>query len=115
MPDGTQDLIKTIAVLSACIVYLSKQAIESYKAKRTGPQKIVDCGLLVKELHKWHQPVVDPGTGQPKFMWYENNSELEKELRANRESMEALRDSTRKTRESMDRLIAAMERRRSEA
>ncbi len=86
-------LLQTFTIMAACIVFLSKQAVDAYRSRngKAAPQD--ESFLLVKDLHRWHKPVVDPETGQPRFMWYGDSKELKDELKANRETMQELTDS----------------------
>jgi len=112
MPEGMQGLLVTVGVLSSCIVFLSRQVAEIYKRRKNGLPAIPsysdgDVGSQIADLHRWHKPIQDPDTCQPRFHWYENNMELKKELEANRESMDSLRQCMCHTSEAIDKLTAA--------
>jgi hypothetical protein len=113
MDENVQGLIQTIVILVACVVYLTKQIAEAYKKKKNGHSHLGSCRAgdvenMIFELHQWHRPVTDQETGQPRFMWYENNLEFQKQLERNRSAMEALSACMRKTRESIDKLNATI-------
>lgn len=92
------DLINTVAILSACIVFLAKVVVDAYAKRKNGgmPPCRASCKAeqmvtFVSDLHRWHKPVTDPATGQPRFMWYENSVGLREELKKNRESTDELK------------------------
>jgi len=89
------DLLQTFTIMAACIVFLSKQAVDAYRSRngKAAPQFSDESSRLVKDLHKWHKPVMDPETGQPRFMWYADSKELKQELKASRITMAELGDS----------------------
>ncbi len=60
--------------------------------------------MLLSDLHDWHKPVVDPETGQPRFMWYGDSKEL-------RESMDELRTSIGRMNESLNGVVDEMRKR----
>lgn len=108
----TAGLIQTIAVLAACVVFLAKQGFDAYKMhmKKDTEQVTkdpckIDCMGLISDLHKWHRPVTDPETGQPRFMWYEDSKALRDGLRKNRECMDALSLAMGKVNESIAALV----------
>lgn len=86
-----EDLLLTVGVLAAALVYITKTALD-YVVKR-GRGKASDdedrIGKILKyvevllalakqinDLHSWHAPQVDAETGQPKFVWYKNVQDL---------------------------------------
>ncbi len=104
----TSALLQTVVILSACVVYLAKQALESYKCRDRKKNGNPDDSKAVKlsELHDWHKPVVDPETGQPRFMWYAETKELREQLERNRESMDELRSAISRMSDSLAGLVA---------
>jgi hypothetical protein len=87
--------LQTIAILSAALVFLSKSAVDAYK-KMAARKNGMDSDSMMRDLHRWHKPVVDPKSGQPRFLWYEDSLEL--------------RDSVEKLREEMERFRKMLER-----
>ena len=94
--EGLQEVLYTVCVMAACIVFLSKQAVDAYKKKKAGPasSEVFDQFFeKINELHRWHKPIYNPATGQPKFMWYENSAELQQEMKDLRACIKSLQKS----------------------
>ena len=102
----THALVQTVAVLAVCIAFMAKQSWQLYSRrhnneKRNGPigsgsgeVKITrNERSMLSDLHQWHKPIMDPDTGQPRFMWYEGTKELRTELELSRKTMGELRDT----------------------
>lgn len=104
------NLLQTVVVLAACVVFLAKQSIDVYKnygvRRKNGGAGRPGESTMIADLYKWHKPVIDPGTGQPRFMWYLDSKELQKELQRNRETMEELRGAILKMNQSIERLAS---------
>lgn len=105
-----EESVQTIAILAACVVYLARQTVESYKKMRSNGQvKDAEAQQLmrnrVEDLHRWHSPVSNSVTGQPRFPWYSETDVLQSELSSLRKEFKSTRDCLRKMRESIDRLI----------
>lgn len=107
-----ESLVQTIAVLSACLVYVTKAGIDSYKKKKNGVADVEELAVRkqIMDLHDWHKPIPDVETGQPRFMWYHDTVALQVELKANRDTMEQLRACLTKTQECLEALTKALER-----
>ena len=108
--DTTSSLVQTVAVLSACIVFLAKQTVDAYRNHVASKNSFVGDVVasqrpdsngykLLKELHNWHKPSPDPQTGQPRFLWYDDKSEVLKELKKLNLTLASLVDELRKVRE----------------
>jgi hypothetical protein len=90
------EAIQTICILSAAIVFLAKQTVDAWKAvasKKNGTPG--SSFTMLQDLHKWHQPVSDIKTGQPRFMWYEDK-ELTQEIRNLRVEQAEIKDILKK-------------------
>lgn len=90
-----EDLLLTVGVLVAALVYITKTALDYVVKRKNGKAvgeedrigkilKRVDLlwasskiqAEALKDLHRWHAPQVDAETGQPKFVWYVNVQDL---------------------------------------
>lgn len=111
-----EDLLKTVGILAVCLVYLTKQIMDSYTKRKNGKsmdscQQGSQCArctvmaALLDDLHRWHKPVTDPITGQPRFMWYGDSIELQKELERSRESTEELKTAMEAMNDSIRSLV----------
>lgn len=99
-------MIETIAILSACVVYLARQGHELYRSKSSNgapksDPRCAECYGMVRELHHWSRPMTDPATGQLHFPWYLGYKELRVDLELNRQV-------TRDLQASVDRLSTAI-------
>jgi hypothetical protein len=117
-----EGLTQTVAILAACIVFLARQGFDAYKIYANKgsarcviphPETHPPTETLIRELHRWHKPVNDPETGQPRFLWYVDSAELREELQRNRESMEELKESLGKMRTAIERLVSELQRGKS--
>lgn len=97
----TSVLIQTVAILAACVVFLAKEAHKAYAHKKNGG----NGNKILCELHDWHKPVIDPVTGQPRFMWYADSKDLREQLERNRASMDDLGTSIGRMNESLSGLV----------
>ncbi len=108
-----EGLLQTVALLSCCVVFLAKQAADAYSKKKNGSMKPRSCpeqmSEWISDLHRWHKPVVDQATGQPRFVWYENSIALQEELQRNRESMNELKSAIEKMNEAIGMLVDQMQ------
>jgi len=93
-----EDLLLTVGVLAAALVYITKTALDYVVKKRNGKHpgedrigKIFDQVKAIEEvlqqhtrqmndLHDWHAPQIDADTGQPRFVWYTGASEIRAEM-----------------------------------
>jgi hypothetical protein len=109
-------MIQTISVLAACLFFMTKQAYDMWRSKQNGSSKngkpsemdTATRDRLLRDLHEWHQPRMDPSTGQPRFFWYED-LEIHNELRMTREQMGVLTEVMKKCEESILKLAATIE------
>jgi hypothetical protein len=102
-----EGLLQTVAILAACIVFLAKQAVDAYSKRKNGMGAHTTSTekSMLSDLHRWHKPVADPATGQPRFMWYENSLMLQEELKRNRESMDELKSALERMSENISALV----------
>lgn len=91
----TDDLLMTVGILAAALVYITKTALDyvikrkNGKAQESSPVQN-QLEPLVKDLHDWHAPIVDSETGQPKFLWYVNVQDLRADIAAIAERLEEI-------------------------
>ena len=108
----TSSLVQTVVILAACVVFLAKQCVDAYSRfggwkKKHGTYAVNGSSAdLLRDLHKWHHPVNDPETGQPRFLWYQDTKDLREELKRSRESMDELRESIGKMNDSLVTLVS---------
>lgn len=80
----TTGLLQTVAVLAACVVYLAKQAHESYRMRKNGRPETngMDSKTTrqLEDIHDWLRPVADPSSGQPRFNYYCGAAQMASEL-----------------------------------
>ena len=92
-----EDLLLTVGVLVAALVYITKTALD-YVVKRKNGKPIAGEDRIgkilkrvevlstlakeIKDLHDWHAPQIDAETGQPKFVWYANVQDLRDDIEA---------------------------------
>jgi len=106
MEDNVSQLVQTIAILVAAIVFLSKQGTDYYKNRlkkaEEDKKKCLPNGghltqhqkdFFLERLYNWHEPSSDPETGQPRFNWYGNTDGLKDEMGSLRKAIIELNKS----------------------
>ena len=104
-----EDLLLTVGVLVAALVYITKTALDYVVKRKNGKAdgeedrtgkilKRVDLlwasskiqAEALKDLHDWHAPQIDAETGQPRFVWYANVQDLRDDIEAMDARLDAL-------------------------
>lgn len=100
-----EDLLLTVGVLVAALVYITKTALDYVVKRKNGKasdgedrigkilkalEVLIALKKQINDLHDWHAPQVDAETGQPKFVWYVNVQDLRADIEAIDERLDVI-------------------------